>query len=134
MLARCLPALVLITPLVFGDVQFTSPGPGVSLTASGGTVKISAVWKDSGDDPPLDDLATFSIYLCAGGNTAGTYVCSSPFFTPQSENSTLNLRADLAPLLQGQVGDPLATGKRFSAGNTISATVPTTAGGSIDNA
>lgn len=107
MLARYLPVLALIAPLVFGDVKFTSPDAGTSLKASGGTVKISAEWEDSGDSPSLADLATYSVYLYAGGNTAGTYQ---------------------------QIGGPLATGKSFSAGNTVSASVPTTAGGDIDNA
>lgn len=75
MLARYLPILALIAPIVFGDVQFTSPGAGISLTASGATFKISAAWKDSGDSPSLADLATYSLYLYAGGNAAGTYVC-----------------------------------------------------------
>lgn len=82
MLVRYLPVLALIAPLVFGDVKFTSPDAGTSLKASGGTVKISAEWQDSGDDPSLDDLATYSVYLYAGGNTAGTYVCSFGFFVP----------------------------------------------------
>ena len=85
MLARYLALPALIAPLVFGDVQFTSPAAGISITASGATVKISAAWKDSGDDPPLSDLATYSLYLYAGGNTAGTYVCSpKQFFEPRT--------------------------------------------------
>ena len=132
MLARFLALLALMAPIVLGDVQFTSPAAGISLTVSGATVKISAAWKDSGDDPPLADLATYSLYLYAGGNSAGTYVChpsrvvsTKPFFEPG---------ADCSSLLQQQIGSPLATGETFSAGSTVSGSVASTAGADIDNA
>ena len=70
MLARYLAVLSLIAPFVFGDVQFTSPAAGASLTGT----KLSIAWKDSGDAPSLSQLQTYSIYLYAGGNTVGTYV------------------------------------------------------------
>ena len=72
MLARYLTVLSLIAPFVFGDVQITSPAAGASLTGT----KLSVEWKDSGDDPPLSKLQTYSIYLFAGGNDVGTNVCS----------------------------------------------------------
>ena len=104
MLARYLALLALIAPIVFGDVQFTSPGAGISLTASGATVKISVAWKDSGDDPPLDDLATYSLYLYAGGNAAGTYVCFPRSFTCRLNNNFLSPEADVLRFHSNKLG------------------------------
>ena len=98
MLARYLAVLSLIAPFVFGDVKFKSPGAGSTITASGSTVAISVSWQDSGDDPPLSDLSTYSLYLYAGGNTAGTYVCS-PSLSILSTIYILDFATDYYPIL-----------------------------------
>lgn len=36
-------------------------------------------WKDSGDSPPLDSLLSYQLFLCAGGNKDGSYVCGQFF-------------------------------------------------------
>ena len=48
-----------------GDVEFTKPAGGASLT--GGTT-IQIEWKDSGNAPSISDLTSYQLFLCAGGN------------------------------------------------------------------
>lgn len=59
---------------VLADVQVTSPAPGDSI--SGLTLDIE--WKDSGKTPKLADLASYQIFLCAGGNSDSNFVCDTP--------------------------------------------------------
>lgn len=61
--------------LVLADVEFTSPSAGATLT--GGST-ISVKWKDSGTSPPISDLLTYQLFLCAGGNDAGSFVSLTP--------------------------------------------------------
>lgn len=70
MLLRLLSLLTILITNVLADVEFTSPEGGA--TVEGGKT-ISMKWKDSGDDPPLDDLTSYSIFLMAGGNEEGSY-------------------------------------------------------------
>ena len=70
MILRKLSLLAALLPFALADVQFTSPKAGQSI--SGLTLEIE--WKDSGDVPKIDDLATYQMFLCAGGNDEGEYV------------------------------------------------------------
>ncbi|KAG8531515.1 uncharacterized protein KY384_003144 [Bacidia gigantensis] len=52
-------------------VQFTTPSAGATV-AGGKTMQVQ--WKDSGDDPPLKDLQTYQLFLCAGGNEDENFI------------------------------------------------------------
>ena len=69
------------------DVQVTSPAPGDSI--SGLTLDIE--WKDSGKTPKLADLASFQIFLCAGGNSDSNFVCGTPRGEDKSRTETLTV-------------------------------------------
>ena len=103
LLFRLLSLLALLAPHVLADVQFTSPDAGA--TSAGGKT-LSVKWKDSGSDPPLKDLTSYQLFLCAGGNDADSY-------------------QQLSPIVQN--GD-------FSQGSSASATISTGIGGSDKNA
>jgi hypothetical protein len=60
---------------VLADVQFLAPLPG--STAKGGDI-LTAHWKDSGEIPKLSELATYDLYLCAGGATLDSVVSLLP--------------------------------------------------------
>lgn len=70
MILRCLALLAALVPYVFADVEFTSPAAGVTVTGD----SLSIAWKESGDSPPITELASYQIFLCAGGNTATDYI------------------------------------------------------------
>ncbi|KAF2836164.1 beta-1,6-glucan boisynthesis protein-like protein [Patellaria atrata CBS 101060] len=59
-------ALLSYASLTLADVKFTKPKAGASILGGG---SLSIEWEDSGDDPPLEDLSTYQLFLCAGGNT-----------------------------------------------------------------
>lgn len=59
-----------ISPAALADVQFTSPSAGQDI--SGDTISIA--WKDSGDSPPIADLTSYQIFLCAGGNIDANFI------------------------------------------------------------
>lgn len=67
-----LTALSALAASVVADVEFTSPAAGASLVAGSA---ITIKWEDSGVAPALSALSIYSIFLCAGGNTAGSFVC-----------------------------------------------------------
>jgi hypothetical protein len=69
MILRCLPFLALI-PYVLADVKFTAPPAGSTITGT----TISITWEESGVSPPISELASYQIFLCAGGNTATDYI------------------------------------------------------------
>ena len=71
MILRVLLFLFCTATSVLADVKFTSPGAGT--TEAGGTA-LSIKWSDSGDDPSLDDLVSYQLFLCAGGNDEAQYV------------------------------------------------------------
>ena len=71
MLFRLLVLLAAVAPYTFADVQFTSPSAGA--TSVGGQL-LQIAWKDSGTAPPISDLQSYQLFLCAGGNTAGSFV------------------------------------------------------------
>jgi len=68
-----LPLSLLFTVLQFAsaDVKFTSPAAGDTLTGGGA---ITITWQDSGAAPSISDLSTYQLFLCAGGNAAGTFI------------------------------------------------------------
>lgn len=70
MILRCLPLLVALIPCVVADVKFTGPPAGSTITGT----TISMKWEESGDSPPISELASYQIFLCAGGNTATDYI------------------------------------------------------------
>lgn len=72
MLTRCFTLLALIAPVVFADVKFVTPATGASIPGGGKTISVS--WADSGEDPPLASLTTYTLFLCAGGNEAASQV------------------------------------------------------------
>lgn len=69
----CLPLSLLATVLQFAsaDVQFTSPAAGATLPGGGA---ITVTWQDSGVAPSIADLSTYQLFLCAGGNDAGSFI------------------------------------------------------------
>ena len=71
MLIRLLTLLASVAPWALADVEFTSPAAGASV--KGGST-ISVQWKDSGSQPPLSDLKSYTLFLCAGGNDAASFV------------------------------------------------------------
>lgn len=72
MLIRFLTLLALLAPTILADVEFVTPAPGASLAGGGKTISVS--WKDSGEDPKLASLTTYTLFLCAGGNDAASQV------------------------------------------------------------
>lgn len=74
MLIRSLLALLATAaPYAFADVKITTPAPAAQLTAGS---ELSVGWVDSGSAPSISDLASFEIFLCAGGNDASNFVRS----------------------------------------------------------
>jgi hypothetical protein len=69
MILRCFLVLAL-SSYVAADVKFTGPPAGATIT--GTTISIS--WEESGKSPPISELASYQIFLCAGGNTATDYI------------------------------------------------------------
>jgi hypothetical protein len=68
-----LAALAALAPLVSAGVKFTSPAPGDKLTAGS---SIDVEWEEGGTGPKLTDLATYNLFLCAGGDGTAP-VCES---------------------------------------------------------
>ena len=71
MILRCL--LLLATCLLsftLADVLVTTPAAGASIAS----LTLSVAWKDSGDTPKISDLASYQLFLCAGGNDEDNYV------------------------------------------------------------
>ncbi|KAI4230414.1 MAG: hypothetical protein L6R36_000043 [Xanthoria steineri] len=101
LIKACLLATLL--PLALADVQFTSPAAGATLAAAS---PIAIKWKDSGDGTALTDLTTYTLFLCAGGNDAASFI-------------------QLAPITEKGL---------FSTGNAASGTVAATVGGPDKNA
>ncbi|KAI4162209.1 MAG: hypothetical protein LQ342_004229 [Letrouitia transgressa] len=73
-LAGALFLLSTIAPFILCDVRFTSPPAGASLQA-GQTLIIS--WNDSKESVSLDPFASYSLFLCAGGDEAESQNASS---------------------------------------------------------
>ena len=83
MRATALHLSILLSLLGFtsADVEFTSPAAGTTLTGGGA---ITITWRESGVAPPLSDLSTYSLYLCAGGNDESTIIQLAPVTTQGS--------------------------------------------------
>ncbi|CAF9917451.1 hypothetical protein IMSHALPRED_003584 [Imshaugia aleurites] len=103
MLLRLLVLLAAVAPYAFADVEFTSPAAGA--TAVGGQL-LQISWKDSGTSPPISELQSFQLFLCAGGNDAGSFI-------------------QLTSLVTNGV---------FSSGSSSSGTAPVSIGASVKNA
>lgn len=65
-----LGASALFASSAHADVKFSSPAAGVVI--SGDTIDVE--FEDGGEDPPLSDFTTYTLQLCAGGNTDKDYV------------------------------------------------------------
>ncbi|MCJ1465627.1 hypothetical protein MMC07_004246 [Pseudocyphellaria aurata] len=100
---RSLFLLTTLAPFAIADVEFTSPAAGNSIAGGGKT--LSVTWKESGDKPPISSFTTYTLFLCAGGNT------------PESQ-------------IQVAIGGQ----GTFSAGNTASGPVAAGFGGTATNA
>lgn len=70
-------ALSSLLSSTLADVSVTSPAPGDTITG----LSLEIEWKDSGKTPKLADLASYQIFLCAGGNTDANFV-RTPTSTP----------------------------------------------------
>ncbi|KAL9101003.1 MAG: hypothetical protein Q9163_003688 [Psora crenata] len=75
-----------MAPFVLADIRFTSPAAGATI-AGGRTLTIE--WEDSGEDPPLSELTTYELFLCAGGNDPDSFQPLAPI-VPQGRFSTGN--------------------------------------------
>ena len=71
MIFRLLALIAAVAPYAFADVEFTSPSAGAS--AVGGQL-LQIAWKESGTSPPITQLQSYQLFLCAGGNDAGSFV------------------------------------------------------------
>jgi hypothetical protein len=76
-----LAAVAAVVPFASAAPKFTSPAAGTTLKA--GVVK----WDDSGDTPKQADLLTYTLFLCAGGNEAGSFVSATPYCGPDWHKS-----------------------------------------------
>lgn len=63
--------LAALFPQALADVEFMIPQPGAILRI--GDV-LTAQWRESSRHPLISDLLYYDLYLCAGGQVAGTYV------------------------------------------------------------
>lgn len=63
--------LAALAPFALANVKFIAPEAGEELTGGGA---ISIEWEDSGSGPSVEDLTTYQLFLCAGGNTEGSFV------------------------------------------------------------
>jgi len=95
--------LLALASYALADIHFTAPAAAASLQA-GSTITMT--WQDSGVAPSLADLTNYVINLCAGGNTAGSFLCT------------------LSTLVAGGV---------FSADNSATATIPAGVGADAVN-
>ena len=63
--------LAFALPLVYADVEFTTPAAGSDVPV--GTINVA--WKDSGLQPPIQDLTQYTLVLMVGGNSENNSVC-----------------------------------------------------------
>jgi hypothetical protein len=74
-----LAAVAAVVPYASAAPKFSSPAAGATLKA-GETIVVK--WDDSGDTPKQADLLTYTLFLCAGGNKAGTFVSTDSYGGP----------------------------------------------------
>ena len=67
--------LALVLPLVFADVEFTTPAAGDEVAV--GTIGVA--WKDSGKVPLITDLTQYTLALMVGGNDDDNMVSERMF-------------------------------------------------------
>lgn len=77
-------------PLVFADVEFTSPIAGADVSV--GTINVQ--WKDSGRAPPIADLTQYTLDLMVGGNDVDNMVRQSKQSQPLSLQRRLEDNGD----------------------------------------
>lgn len=58
-------------PISIADIEFTVPSTG-SIIRDGEVV--TAQWRDSGKGPRISELSEYDLFLCAGEDTADSYV------------------------------------------------------------
>jgi hypothetical protein len=71
MLSTLFPFLACVIAFVVADVHFLTPAAGDSVVGDGA---LSVTWEDSGTAPPLSELTTYQLFLCAGGNNDASIV------------------------------------------------------------
>ncbi|EON66062.1 hypothetical protein W97_05305 [Coniosporium apollinis CBS 100218] len=71
---RFLALLATLAPFAFADVEFTGPAAGDTITVGVQAASITVKWKESGDAPPITDLLSYDLFLCAGGNAEGEWI------------------------------------------------------------
>ncbi|KIX06782.1 uncharacterized protein Z518_04758 [Rhinocladiella mackenziei CBS 650.93] len=52
------------------DIQVTGPVAGDTITG----LSLDIEWKDSGNSPPISDLTSYQVFLCAGGNSDSNFI------------------------------------------------------------
>ena len=71
MILRCIYLLAAaLLSFVLADVEVTGPEAGDTITG----LTLQFKWKDSGKSPALTDLASYQVFLCAGGNSDTNFV------------------------------------------------------------
>jgi hypothetical protein len=63
--------LLSLLDLCLADVFFTSPSPGEVFNAD---TAFSVSWVESGFSPPIADLTSYQLFLCAGGNDVASII------------------------------------------------------------
>ncbi|PYH95366.1 beta-1,6-glucan biosynthesis protein [Aspergillus ellipticus CBS 707.79] len=100
---RIVSCVILLISTTLANVEFTSPTIG-SIIKAGDVV--TAHWRDSDTSPRISELLQYNLYLCVGGETAGSY-------------------EDVALLIKDAV---------FARGNSVSFRIDANAGGDNGNA
>lgn len=119
MILRLAWLVATLVPYVFGDVKFSSPAAGDTVTGP----TISIAWDDSGTLPKISDLASYQLFLCAGGNDVTNYVNLTPSTQPPPDTNSWQIQ--LATLVT--TGD-------FTLGNSATGTITAGLGASVNNA
>jgi len=73
-------ATAALVPFTLAAVSVTSPAPGDIITG----LSLEIDWKDDGKTPKLADLASYQVFLCAGGNTDASFVRPSIYIRSQT--------------------------------------------------
>lgn len=56
------------------DIKFSSPAAGAVISGN----SIDVEFEDGGVNPPISDFTSYTLQLCAGGNTDTDYVSWEP--------------------------------------------------------
>ena len=65
LLRHSLTLLGVLGGVALGDIEFTNPTAGATLT---GGFPVDVHWADSGDAPSIADLTSYQLLICAGSN------------------------------------------------------------------